>query len=176
MLLDDPVLALFRFHQQARSMLGELQTLAEVEEWGPKERASSEQLAWFLCGPLSWHDLDEEASVNRRLRLRATHDVQTLEALERIREQHDALEDAAETLVLALENAGRGEDIALSVGLFARILSQHLKEEEKNIFPAARALLTLEDLAEIAAEIDERAQRRKAHRPAAVHLKEGAAL
>lgn len=153
-------------------MLTHIQALAKVEQWGPKDRAMAEQLAWFLCGPLSWHDLDEEASVNRRLRLRAADSPQTLDALERIREQHDTLEDAAETLVLALGGANGGEDIQLSAELFERTLLEHLKEEEKNIFPPARALLTLEDLAEIAAEIDERASRRNSHRPAAVHLAE----
>ncbi len=81
------------------------------------------------------------------------------------------LEDAADTLVLAMERAEKGDDVRPAAKVFQRLLLAHLSEEERAIFPAARALLTVDDLAEIGGEIAGREQRRKTHRPAAVEIR-----
>ncbi len=86
MLLDDPVLNLFRFHQKARAMTADAMELASAGAFGPQERATCEAITWFLCGPLSWHDLAEEASVNRRLRHRASQKPDVIRALDRVRD------------------------------------------------------------------------------------------
>ena len=168
-LQNDPVLELFRFHQKIRSAVITLTQLGLADSFNPQQLQDRDALVDFFNGAFAWHDLDEEASVIRRLRARVVGEPETVAVLDQMTAQHEDIESALEAFLPELHRATSGEDLD-GVSIVAPLVLAHLREEERTLFPLARELLTDIDKLEIAAEVLERERRRVANSPSAVEL------
>jgi hemerythrin-like domain-containing protein len=170
----DPLSDLFRFHAKIRNMLQMLGDLGASRVLGAEEIATAEGLLHFLRGPLMWHDLDEEASLLRRMR-QAVKEAEELEVMRVVSEDHERMEETVEALVPVLVRVTEGSahhlrELPDLKRKLAGVLEPHLTMEERKLFPIARRILSNEDLIEMRDEIEAREALRRKGQRAAVEL------
>lgn len=170
----DPLLELFGFHREIRRAIRKLEKLVQTETFDHADAVEKTFLLDFFEGPLAWHDLDEEATLLRRLRRRLIAP-EDLEVLDGVTDQHEALEEAIDNLLPLLDVATTGKEIASAAQKVSDTLLPHLRFEERSLFPMARRSLTSKDLEEMGLEMHSRAGRRTANAPAAYSLDEATA-
>lgn len=170
---NDALSAIFRFHGRIRAALFELDSLAVLLHPDDEQRARADKLMDFFTGPLVWHDIDEETSLMPRLRRRVqAEELETV--LDRVSEQHEAMETTIEHLLPALRDFAEGRVGGAGLSDLAEqlhdVLEPHLSLEEHDLLPFARLVLTDEDLAAIATEVKSRHLSRDLRAPRAVPL------
>ena len=147
-------------HHRIRHFTGVATALAEAPSAPPDEVASAAAgVLRYFSEALPKHSADEDASIAPRLAPRADDTVRA--ALTAMEEQHEALHrtlDRACDLWAAVAEdptklAALAPDLARVAADLAAQWDVHLALEEATIFPAARALLTRDEEAEIQGEM-----------------------
>lgn len=165
----DPLDGLLFFHRSIRVALDALDALAAVARIGATEQVRAHALLDFFKGPMRWHDVDERQSVIVPL-LQGEASERTVEILRAARREHEEIEALVDTLVVHLGDIARHgllPDAALLTEAAARlrtVMEPHLRREEAELFPLARASFGEQDLARMRTEIQSR--RRARERPA----------
>jgi hemerythrin-like domain-containing protein len=161
MRLDDgPFAQLGRSHRRLEERLDDL-TRASADENVDIELVR--EVAAFLMRAVRRHEEDEEQSLFPRL---AAHGelAATIAELSREHREHEALHARLAALVGRLEAgdaAARGE-LDVVADALVRAYRAHIDEEERHLFPAARAALDDAALAGIAEEMQARRDRGRA--------------
>jgi len=148
----DPFDQLLRSHRRLEERLTDL-PVAAADLAGPRR---DEALA-YIEDTLAWmgravrrHEDDEETSLFPRLAGRS--EIEPL--IRKLAEEHKLHEKLQDELrAVAATDAARAKTI---VDELVAAYATHIKEEEEQLFPAARTLLAPADLAAMAAEMDAR--------------------
>ncbi len=153
MKLDDPFAQLTRSHRRLEERLDDL-TRASAS--APLDVELVRDVAGFFARAVRRHEEDEERSLFPRLAARAEL-APILERLAREHREHEALHARLDAIVADLE-AGKVAARALDAVADAlmRAYRTHIEDEERHLFPAARAALDATAIAEISAEMDAR--------------------
>lgn len=159
----DPFEQLERSHRRLEERLDDLARAAyDAKDTG---RADAYQLDGvrdvlaFFGRAVKRHEDDEEKSLFPRL----AHDEavkNTIDALAREHREHEALHHALDRVVGVLDGAPEDAAAIAELDRVAQALAgayrSHIEEEEKSLFPRARALLDAGAVAAIAHEMEER--------------------
>ncbi len=145
-----------RSHRRLEERLLELEEAADALEAGRDREQAHDTArgvaAWFARAGVR-HEADEEASLFPRLEVRGIASA----LCARLREEHRAQAELWDEVTRLLGAAALD---AVALGKVARALfrsyAAHVRAEEDELFPAARAALTPSDLAEMLEEMAER--------------------
>ncbi|HEY8074859.1 MAG TPA: hemerythrin domain-containing protein [Labilithrix sp.] len=161
MKLDDPFAQLERSHRRLEERLDDL-TRASASE--PLDIELVREVAGFFARAVRRHEEDEEASLFPRLATSKEAEALApiLERLAREHREHEALHAKLDAIVKDLD-AGKDARAALDAvaDALVRAYRTHIEEEERALFPAARAAL---DSAATTAIVEEMDARRGARR------------
>ena len=158
--MDDPFTQLERSHRRLEERLDDL-TRASAGERLDVELVRD--VAGFFARAVRRHEQDEEASLFPRLRLvrDAAELAPILERLAREHREHEALHAKLDAVIADLD-AGKDARAALEsvADALVRAYRTHIEEEERQLFPAARAALDSAATSAISEEMDARRGRR----------------
>lgn len=162
MLMDvDPFAQLERSHRRLEERLEDLTDIARALERGDAQDALRD-VCGFFARAVKRHEEDEERSLFPRL-AGVAELAPVLDALAREHRDHEALHARLGTLVADLESGVPADvvarDLADVASRLATAYRSHIADEERTLFPAARAAL---DDAALRAIADEMEQRRAA--------------
>jgi hemerythrin-like domain-containing protein len=161
--LADPFAQLERSHRRLEERLDDLATAARGLDRG-EARDALREVCGFFARAVKRHEEDEERSLFPRL-AGVAELAPVLDALAREHREHEALHARLESLVADLESGVPADvlagDLADVASRLATAYRSHIADEERTLFPAARA--TLDDAA-LRAIADEMEQRREAGR------------
>ncbi len=155
--------ALLGFHRSIRASLNALDALAAGPTTDPALETKAAALHDFFRWPMRWHDEDEAHSLLPRLRGAGGRIAAALAACAA---EHDAMEDVIESVLGHLHDVGVGASsvdaprLTRSGQQLRSVLEPHLRREETELFPMARAMLTTAELDEMSAEMRVRRLRR----------------
>jgi hemerythrin-like domain-containing protein len=164
--VPDPIKDLLLFHRSIRASLETFDRLAaEAETMGRCDPYKAAALYEFFTGPMRWHDVDERETLLRRLA--RSGDATFRAALDRAAAEHDEVEaavvDVLDHLQAVAGLAAHTDPILLrnSARRIRAVLEPHLEREERELFPAARKLLTPVARTEMQAELAARRRARE---------------
>lgn len=150
-LLEDPLAFLVAEHGRQMALLAHLDRLARAPA-ARGARAMAAALLRWLTEELPLHIADEERSLYPRL---LPHDSKGV--IRRLRAQHRRDGRLARQTVEGLRRLVAGEDagqgFAAAASGLARLHRAHLEQEEAQLTPLARAVLTPDALRELAGEM-----------------------
>lgn len=153
--------ALLGFHRSIRAALQALDELAAISASVDGDKAA--KLHDFFRWPMRWHDEDEAKSLMPRL---LAADSRLAAAVTACAAEHAAMEALLDSILIHLHDVSVGAatpDAALlttTARQLRAVLEPHLRREETELFPIARALLSPGDFADIASEMRVRRLRR----------------
>lgn len=150
---DDPITQLERSHRRLEEACD---ALAVAEAARDIETVSD--VCSFFGRQVRRHEEDEEGSLFPRLAAAGPSDEvrATLERLSAEHREHEALHRRLEDALAGRVEGDAWTEIARIADLVTRAYRSHIEDEEKVLFPAARALLGADDLAAIRSEMDAR--------------------
>jgi hemerythrin-like domain-containing protein len=160
MTLDDgPFAQLERSHRRLEERLDDLARTSADET---VDVGVVRDVAAFLARAVRRHEQDEEESLFPRLASRSEL-APMLDGLTREHRQHEALHARLAALVGRLEagDAGARSELDAVADALVRAYRAHIDEEERHLFPAARAALGDGALEEMAEEMQLRRGRRE---------------
>ncbi len=142
-----------RSHRRLEERLLELEEAADAIEAGRDVAGALDTVrgvaAWFGRAGAR-HEADEEASLFPRLTVRGV----AVELCERLRREHEAQAELwAEVLRLVQAPAVDAAALGKAARALFRSYAAHVRAEEDELFPAARAALPASDLAEMLEEM-----------------------
>jgi hemerythrin-like domain-containing protein len=165
---DDPFGSLSDCHRRIEMFLGVLTRVAAAlpqRVLAPDERAALERALDYFRDAAPKHTADEERSLFPRLRSCRTPEaeaaVRALKALEedhRVADELHAVVDRIGRRIVAQGQApaGEGEAFADAAGRLERIYAGHIEVEDRQLFPAAKRLLSEAEKASLGHEMAER--------------------
>lgn len=160
---QDPLKTLLLFHRSIRAALQAFDDLVHAAEQGRVDEHKAGALHQFFVGPMRWHDVDEREFVLQPL---ARADESFAAGVNDAIAEHEHLEAIVERVLLHLASVAHRREWPNTAVLRAAALElraavePHLEREERELFPAARKLLSAADLDRVEREIAERARLR----------------
>lgn len=150
---DDPMTQLERSHRRLEEACDAL-AVAEAA----RDLATVSDVCSFFARQVRRHEEDEEGSLFPRLEAAGpSDDVRaTLARLSAEHREHEALHRRLEDALAGRVEGDVWAEIARVADLIVRAYRTHIEEEEKVLFPAARALLGPDDLTAMRSEMDAR--------------------
>jgi iron-sulfur cluster repair protein YtfE (RIC family) len=153
----DPFTQLERSHMRLGERLDEL-VQASAAPFSPTTLDVARDVAGFCARAVLRHEEDEESSLFPRLRERPEL-APLLDKLAREHREHEALHarlDDAISALAAEPNAEAMKELADVADALVRAYRAHIEEEERVLFPAARAALDAASIAAISGEMEGR--------------------
>jgi hemerythrin-like domain-containing protein len=153
----DPLTQLERCHRRTEERLDELVQASAEEEGSEQALEVVQGVLGFFARAIQRHEADEEQSLFPRLAKNEKNETVT-SCIERLRTEHvthQELHARLESAVARWREGGARELPAIADALVAAYRT-HIEEEERVLFPAARASLSPEDLAAMAQEMEAR--------------------
>jgi hemerythrin-like domain-containing protein len=164
--VPDPFAQLERSHRRLEDRLDDLVQVSASAPDGALSADAAElvrEVAGFFARAVRRHEEDEESSLFPRVRERADDAVKAiLTKLAEEHREHEELHRRLEAIGSAAGEADAGagaRELASVTDALVRAYRAHVEEEEKVLFPAARALFA-DDPGQLAAIADEMAARR----------------
>jgi hemerythrin-like domain-containing protein len=154
-----PFAQLERSHRRLEERLGELAQLSEDARGGRVDVGALADIAAFFARAVRRHEEDEEVSLFPRLReLGVAADL--LERLANEHREHEALHARLDRAIDGLDrdppDAGAIEEVRATADALTAAYRTHIEDEEKALFPAARAALDGDAIDAITREMSER--------------------
>ena len=139
---DTELLDLFSAcHERIRRTLRGLAALSTEEgRHDPRAPATAVACARYLRVGLPLHAQDEDLSLAPRLRELLELDPATLELLDELEDEHDAIETEMPAVLAPLDAIAAGQPALVLPERLDALLQAHLKKEESEIFPWVRQL------------------------------------
>ncbi len=159
---DDPFEQLERSHRRLEERLDDL---ARATSGDDVDMETVREVAGFFARAVRRHEEDEERSLFPRLleSSRRAELAPILERLSREHREHEALHAKLDALVADADARGAGaasDELRRRVDAvgdaLARAYRSHIDDEERQLFPAARAALGPSEIAAITAEMQAR--------------------